>query len=60
MRIQILDDCNDGMTEIEVAEKWNVSRSFIAKLKCRFRDIGTVEPKKGKTGPKPKLEPHHE
>jgi transposase len=60
MRKRILDDCNDGMTEVAAAEKWKVSPSFITKLKRRVRDTGSLEPTKAKTGPKPKLQPHYE
>ena len=59
-RKRILDDGNNGMTEIAAAEKWKVSPSFITKLKRRVRDIGSLEPTKPKTGPTPKLLPHHE
>jgi len=60
MRKRILDDCNDGMTEVAAAEKWKVSPSFITKLKRHVRDTGSLEPTKTKTGPKPKLLPHYE
>jgi Transposase and inactivated derivatives len=56
IRQRILDDCNDGMTEVEAAEKWKVSPSFITKLKRHVRETGSVEPKHGKTGAKRKLE----
>jgi len=59
MRRRILDDCTEGMTEKAAALKWKVSQSFIAKLKRHVRETGSVEPKRGKTGPKPKLEPHY-
>ncbi len=60
MRKRILADCNNGMTEIAAAQKWNVSSSFITKLKRHVRETGTIAPKNGKTGPKPKLEPYHD
>ena len=59
MRRRILADCNDGMTEVEAAEKWKVSPSFITKLKRHVRETDSIEPKHGKTGPKRKLEPYH-
>lgn len=60
MRRRILDDCANGMTEAAAANKWNVSESFITKLKRRVRETGSLEPQKGQTGPKPKLEAHHD
>jgi len=59
MRKRILDDCNNGMSEVAAAEKWGVSPSFITKLKRHVRDTGSVEPKNGKRGAKSKLEPYH-
>ena len=56
---RILNDCNNGMTEAAAAQKWTASVSFIAKLKRRVRETGNIEPTKPKTGPKPKLLPHH-
>ena len=58
MRKRILDDCTNGMTEIAAAKKWKVSQSFVTKLKRRFRETGSLEPTKTKTGPKPKLAPY--
>jgi transposase len=60
MRKRILADLNSGMTWIATAAKWNISPSFIAKLKRQLRDTGSIAPLKPKTGPKPKLEPHYE
>jgi len=60
MRRRILDDCANGMTEAAAAKKWSVSESFITKLKRRVRETGSLEPQKGQTGPKPKLQPHHD
>jgi len=60
MRQRILADLNSGMTWLATAEKWNISPSFIAKLKRQLRDTGSIDPLKPKTGPKPKLEPHYE
>jgi len=60
MRKRILADLNSGMTWTATAEKWKISQSFIAKLQRQVRETGNVEPIKPKTGPKPKLEPHHQ
>jgi transposase len=58
MRKRILNDIDNGMTTAAAAQKWAVSMSFIAKLKRRVRDTGSLEPTQPKTGPKPKLAPH--
>ena len=55
MRKRILDDCNNGMSEVAAAEKWNVSSSFITKLKRHVRETGTIEPLQGTPGRKAKL-----
>jgi len=55
MRERILDDCDNGMTEKAAAEKWNVGRSTIAKIKKQRRQTGSIEPIKPKSGPKAKL-----
>jgi transposase len=60
MRKRILDDCNNGMSEVAAAEKWSVSPSFITKLKRHVRETGSIEPKNGKRGAKSKLEPCHD
>ena len=60
MRKRILADCTEGMTEKTAAQKWHVSQSFIAKLKRRVRDTGSIDPIKLKTGPKPKLEKYRD
>ena len=64
LRQRVLDDCDNGMTEIATANKWKVSQSFIAKIKKQRRDPGSIELKIPKTGPKHvtknTLEPHQE
>jgi len=60
MRTRILKDIDQGMTWAGTAEKWHISQSFIAKLKRQVRDTGNIEPIKPKTGPTPKLAPHHQ
>jgi transposase len=60
LRKRILDDCDSGMSLTKAAEKWNVGRSTIAKIKKQRRETGNIEPKNGKTGPKRKLESHQE
>jgi len=44
MRKRILDDCNNGMSEVAAAEKWGVSPSLITKLKRHVRETGSIDP----------------
>ena len=60
MRKRILKDISNGMTALSAATKWDVSKSFIDKLKRRVRETGNIEPIKPKTGPKPKLEQYRD
>lgn len=61
-RERILEDCDNGLSERKAAQKWKVGRSTIAKIKKQRRPFslfgGSIEPKQGKTGPKPKLAEH--
>jgi len=57
-RKRILEDCDNGLSERKAAQKWKVGRSTIAKIKKQRRETGSIEPKKGKTGPKAKLREH--
>ena len=58
MRRRLLEDCDNGLSERKAAIKWNVGRATISKLKKLRRDTGSIEPRKGVTGPKPKLLAH--
>jgi len=60
MRKRILKDLNSGKTWAATAEKWDISQSFIAKLKRQVRETGVIDPIKPHTGPKPKLEAHYQ
>ena len=60
MRTRILEDCDNGLSERKAAIKWKVGRSTISKIKKRRRDTGSIEPRKGVTGPKPKLLAHRQ
>lgn len=60
LRERVLDDCDQGMTEAAAVEKWKVSRQWIQKIKKQRRETGSIEPKQGKTGPKPKLVEHRD
>ena len=60
MRTRILEDCDNGMSERKAAIKWKVGRATISKIKKLRRDTGSIEPRKGVTGPQPKLLAHRQ
>ena len=58
LRERILRDSDAGMTAVAVAEKYDVSRSWVDRLKQRRRETGEVTPRAQHYGPHPKLGPH--
>ena len=59
-RLRILDACQQGQRPREVASRLKVSERCVYYLLSHVRQTGSVKPRVGKTGPKPKLEAHHE
>jgi transposase len=60
LRIRIFRARQEGETTCEVAERFAVSPAFVRRLLQRHRDTGTLEPKSGPRGAKPRLAPHAE
>lgn len=60
LRERVLADCDAGVRTISVARKFSVSASWIRRLKQRRRESGEIAPRRGKTGPKPKLAEYEE
>ena len=58
LRERIFRDSDAGMTAVAVAEKYDVSRAWIDRLKQRRRETGEVAPRAQRYGPHPKLGPH--
>lgn len=54
LRVRVLADCDLGMKPSVVSEKYRVSTRWVQKLLKRRRETGQIEPRRGKTGPKPK------
>jgi len=44
LRRRVLADCDEGLSCIEVAKKYRVSRSWVNRLKQRRRETGQVGP----------------
>ncbi len=58
LRERVLSACDAGTLTKDVAARFSVSRSWVRRLKQRRRETGEIGPRKGKTGPKPKLANH--
>jgi transposase len=56
LRKRVLARVDEGkLTRVEIASLFQVSTAWIRRLVQRRRETGSIEPKKGKPGPKPKL-----
>src|SRR6266567_4305977 len=58
LRERVFRDSDAGMTSVAVAEKFDVSRAWVDRLKQRRRETGEVAPRAQRYGPHPKLGPH--
>lgn len=60
LRKRILKARDSGEGTQSVAKRFDVSTSFVRKLKQRRRDTGQIEALPRRSGPKPKLKGHEE
>lgn len=60
LRERVLADYDEGARPVELAVKYRVCERWVFKLLKQRREIGSIEPLKGKPGPKPKLGEHLE
>src|SRR6266545_3232824 len=58
LRERVLRDSDAGMMSAAVAEKYDVSRAWVDRLKQRRRETGEVAPRAQRYGPHLKLGPH--
>lgn len=58
LRERVLRDSDSGLTSVAVAEKYDVSRAWVDRLKQRRRETGEVAPRAQRYGPQLKLGPH--
>jgi transposase len=58
LRERVLRDGDAGMTSVAVAQKYDVSRAWVDRLKQRRRGTGEVAPRAQRYGPHLKLGPH--
>ena len=60
LRERVLADIDSGMGNDAVARKYRVSSRWVYKLRRQRSETGEIAPRRGKTGPKPKLAAHTE
>jgi len=58
LRERVLRDSDAGLMAGQVAQKYQVSASWVRRLKQRRRETGEVEPRAQRYGPHPMLAPH--
>ena len=58
LRERVLRDSDVGLTSVAVAEKYDVSRAWVDRLKQRRRETGEGAPRAQRYGPHLKLGPH--
>lgn len=60
LRERVLADFDAGMGNDAVARKYRVSSRWVYKLRRQRSETGEIGPRRGKTGPQPKLAAHVE
>lgn len=60
LRARVMDDVDGGMSPEAAAVKYSVSARAVYQWKALRRETGGIAPRAGKTGPKPKLDPHRD
>ena len=60
LRERVMADVASGMTIEAVAQKYSISSRAIFQWKNLLDETGGLEPRQGRTGPQPKLEPYRE
>jgi len=58
LRERVLTDCDSGLSSEAVANKYNVSPSWIYSLRKQWRETGSIAPKKRQRGIHLKLVPY--
>ena len=60
LRVRVMDDVRRGLSAQTVSQKYSISERVIYQWKTRLQETGSLIPRKGKTGPKPKLESYRD
>ena len=58
LRLRVLADYDEGVRPGNLADRYRVSERWIYKLLRQRKETGCIEPRRGHTGPKPKLADH--
>jgi transposase len=58
LRKRVIEDCEAGSGTKAVAERYRVSQSWVRRLKQRYREEGSVEPKSTRNNRVPQLDAH--
>ena len=60
LRIRVMEDVNNGLSPKAASKRYSISQRVIFQWKRRLEETGSLEPGKGKTGPRLKLKPYRE
>ena len=60
LRMRVMVDVDAGLSAEKAGKKYSVSARTIYHWKALRRETGAMQPRAGKTGPKPKLAEHRE
>ena len=60
LRERVLADFDEGMGNNAVARKYRVSARWVYKIRQQRAETGEIAPRRGRSGPKPKLGDHRE
>lgn len=60
LRVRVLADYDEGTRPVDLVRRYRVSEWWVYKMIRQRRETGCVEPRRGRTGPKPKLAGHGE
>ena len=60
LRTRVMDDVEAGMSAEKAAVKYSLAARTIYQWKELKRETGSLAPRSGKSGPRPKLEPYRE
>ena len=58
LRERVLAGLDEGMSKAALSRQFRVSTRWIYKLEKQREETGDIAPRRGKTGPKPKLAEH--
>jgi len=60
IRRRVVEDCKEGMSYRNAAEKWRISAAMVCKIMKRFRETGEVTPPPHPRGRKQKISDYRE